>query len=36
LLSQDASWVLGAHRRFGLRKAGVIELNGWATLVLRK
>lgn len=36
LLVQDASWVLGAHRRFGLMKAGQIDLNGWATLVLRK
>lgn len=36
LLVQDASWVLGAHRRFGLVKAGQIALNGWATLVLRK
>jgi ribosomal protein L11 methyltransferase len=36
LLVQDASWVLGAHRRFGLIKAGQIAINGWATLVLRK
>lgn len=35
LLIQDASWVLGAHRCHGLVKAGVTEINGWATLVLR-
>jgi ribosomal protein L11 methyltransferase len=36
LLTRDASWVLAAHRRFGLRKAGRIERDGWSTLILRK
>ncbi|MEE2761749.1 MAG: 50S ribosomal protein L11 methyltransferase, partial [Pseudomonadota bacterium] len=35
LYSQDANWVLGAHRRVGLRKVGRIDLDGWATLVMR-
>ena len=34
LYSQDASWVLGAHRCVGLRKVGRIDLDGWATLVV--
>ena len=36
LYSQDASWVLGAHRRAGLQKVGRIDLDGWATLVVRR